>query len=303
MQNSYARRGGARSRGWVTTVAILSAVPLLMVAAPLRGQAPSEKASSPFGSLQRNLDLAADTQLTLIRTPYPSVGNAVPRAADVKLERARQIERPFGNSSSTGVHSSEQRLLAMGVDANRIFHEEAVPVELLEIAQVESGLNPFALSPKGAFGLWQLMPATARRYGLRVDAIHDERLDPGKSTRAAARYLRDLHAQFGDWLLVLAAYNAGEDAVQRAVERVGKPDFWSLTDARQLPKETRAYVPAVLAAMQLLGNSSASFTHLQTDRARAKIDVLFALSSLGREPPNVGDGMTAPAKPTQAARR
>jgi len=141
----------------------------------------------------------------------------------------------------------------LGVDAGRIFREEGVPVALLWMAQVESNWKPSALSPKGAFGLWQLMPATARRYGLRVDSMRDDREDMDKSTRAAARYLRDLHLQFGDWALALAAYNAGESAVQKAMERGRSDDFGNLSRRKLLPAETRAYVPAVLAAVDPFG--------------------------------------------------
>jgi membrane-bound lytic murein transglycosylase D len=121
------------------------------------------------------------------------------------------------------------------------------------VAQVESNWKPFALSPKGAFGLWQFMPATARRYGLRVDALRDDRADMEKATRAAARYLRDLHLRFGDWALALAAYNAGEDAVQKAMERGESNDFGNLSRQKLLPAETRAYVPAVLVALDRFG--------------------------------------------------
>ena len=126
---------------------------------------------------------------------------------------------------------------------------QGLPEALLGVAAVESGFDPTALSPKGALGLWQLMPQTARRYGLVVNARRDDRLDPAKSTYAAANYLKDLYAQFGSWPLALAAYNAGEDRVQRALDRLGARDFWTLRRHSALPEETRRYVPAVLARM------------------------------------------------------
>jgi hypothetical protein len=128
-----------------------------------------------------------------------------------------------------------------------VLRQHGLPTELVGAAAIESGLDPWALSPKGARGLWQLMPATARRYGLLVDSQRDERLDPVKSTHAAAQYLSDLHAQFQDWPLALAAYNAGEDRVERALERLNARDFWTLSRHAALPDETRRYVPAVLA--------------------------------------------------------
>lgn len=120
----------------------------------------------------------------------------------------------------------------------------------MAVAQVESGFNPWAVSPKGAAGLWQFMPETARRYGLEVHPKHDERFLPLKSAQAAARYLRDLQAQFGDWLLALAAYNAGEGRVQSLIDRTGIRDFWTMARRRLLPRETIEYVPKVLQAMR-----------------------------------------------------
>jgi len=120
--------------------------------------------------------------------------------------------------------------------------------ELLSaVAYVESRGNPFALSPKGARGMYQFMPETARRYGLRVGAGHDERTDPLKSRTAAARYLEDLFVRFGDWKLALAAYNAGEGRVQSIIERTGVRDFTRMAWLKLLPEETRDYVPAVMA--------------------------------------------------------
>ena len=130
-----------------------------------------------------------------------------------------------------------------------ILREEGVPQQMAAVVLVESGGTSSALSPKGARGLWQFMPDTARRYGLVVTASLDERLDPYKSTRAAARYLRDLYTQFGNWPLALAAYNAGEDTVQRAIERTSTRDFSLISRMGILPLETRSYVPAVLNAI------------------------------------------------------
>ncbi len=130
----------------------------------------------------------------------------------------------------------------------RILEEEHVPVGLLGVALVESGFNPFALSPKGARGIWQFMPATAVRYGLTVQPGNDHRTHPERSTRAAARYLRVLYKQFGDWKLALAGYNAGEARVQRIIDRTGVRTFEEMSRLGYLPTETRNYVPAVLAA-------------------------------------------------------
>ena len=102
------------------------------------------------------------------------------------------------------------------------------------------------------------MPDTARRYGLVVTTTVDERLDPYKSTHAAARYLRDLHTQFGNWPLALAAYNAGEDTVQRALDRASAREFNSIARAGMLPPETRRYVPAVLNAIGLMAGKGPS---------------------------------------------
>lgn len=138
----------------------------------------------------------------------------------------------------------------------QIFREEGVPEWLLSVGFVESTYNTGAHSPKAAHGIWQFIPGTGERYGLKRTAWTDERGNPEKSTRAAARYLRDLHALFGDWLLAVAAYNTGENRVAKVMHRTGIRDFWTLAERGLLPQETINYVPSVLAASQLLlGNS------------------------------------------------
>ncbi len=145
----------------------------------------------------------------------------------------------------------------------RIFREEGVPEWLLGVGFVESTYNPIAHSPKEAHGIWQFIPGTGDRYGLKRTAWTDERGSPEKSTRAAARYLRDLHALFGDWLLALAAYNWGEGRVAKVMHRTGIRDFWTLADRGLLPQETINYVPSVLAASQLLFSNSKPIVEVQ----------------------------------------
>jgi len=134
--------------------------------------------------------------------------------------------------------------------------EEGVPQELIYLAQAESGFHPLAVSRAGARGIWQFMASRARGYGLSHNLWVDDRQDPEKSTRAAARHLKDLYNQFGDWYLAMAAYNSGPGTVQAAVKRTGYADFWELYRRNVLPKETRNYVPIILAVTLMAKNPS-----------------------------------------------
>ncbi len=128
--------------------------------------------------------------------------------------------------------------------------EAGLPTDLKYLSIVESALNPAAISRSGAGGLWQFMKPTARECGLKISSYVDERMDPDKSTKAAVHYLKTLYAMFGNWELVMAAYNAGPGRVRAAVKRAGSSDYWQI--ARFLPEETRSYVPGFIAASYLM---------------------------------------------------
>lgn len=189
-------------------------------------------AEDPFAGYHASLD----ARLSEMLEPPPA-----------RPEPAAIVETPPPAAASPALARLERYRPAM----EAILRDEGLPPSLVAVVLVESGAMPEALSPKSARGLWQLIPETARRYGLTVSDAADDRIQAERATRAAARYLRDLYRRFGDWPLALAGYNAGEEAVARAIRRAGEANFEGAS--RHLPAETRNYVPAVLAAMKLLG--------------------------------------------------
>ncbi len=140
----------------------------------------------------------------------------------------------------------------------RILDEEGVPQELIYLAQAESGFFPRAVSSKRATGMWQFVQFRGREYGLMQTASADDRLDPEKATRAAARHLRDLYAEFGDWYLAIAAYNCGPGNVDKAILRTGYADFWELYKRNVLPLETANYLP-IIVAMTIMAKNPADY--------------------------------------------
>ena len=171
--------------------------------------------------------------------------------SDLPLVMNDQVATFIGYFSSTrGKNTLEHAWARAGryrEMISRIFKEEGVPQDLIYLAQAESGFQPLALSRAGARGMWQFMAQTGELNGLTRTWWVDDRQDPEKATRAAARHLHDLYNQFGDWYLAMAAYNSGAATVQHAVERTGYADFWELYRRGVLPQETRNYVPIIIA--------------------------------------------------------
>jgi membrane-bound lytic murein transglycosylase D len=141
---------------------------------------------------------------------------------------------------------------------SRVLHEEGVPQDLIYLAQAESAFQPLALSRAGARGIWQFVPWRGNEYGLKRSWWVDERQDPEKATRAAAQHLRDLYGLFGDWYLAMAAYNCGPGNVQKGIERTGYADFWELYRRNVLPRETKNYVP-IIVALTLIAKDAAHY--------------------------------------------
>ena len=149
-----------------------------------------------------------------------------------------------------------------------------LPLELKYLPIIESALNPKAVSRVGATGLWQFMLTTGKQYGLQVNSLVDERRDPVKSSYAAARYLSDLYKVFGDWNLVIAAYNCGPANINKAIHRAnGEKDYWQIYP--YLPKETRGYVPAFIAANYIMTYYSQHNICPMTTRLPAQTDTIM----------------------------
>jgi len=170
--------------------------------------------------------------------------------AVLKILAAFQTDERVHGVISRGL-SRSGRYLPM---IHRIFGEEGIPKDLAQIALIESSFLPHARSPVSAHGIWQFMPRTGRQFGLTANSVVDERSDPEKATRAAARYLSYLHELFDDWYLAMAAYNAGEGKILRAMQRTGARDFWELAASGTIRPQTQNYVPAVIAATLVARN-------------------------------------------------
>lgn len=201
------------------------------------------------------------------------------RQGDLPLQLTTPVIRyihyfstPVGREYLQHIYQRGGRYRAM---IERTLRQVGVPQDLIYLAQAESGFNPYSVSDTGARGIWQFMPGRARDYGLKRTWWVDQRQDPAKSTLAAARFLRHLHQEFGDWYLAMAAYDAGPATIQRAVAETGSADFWVLYRRGVLPRETRNYVPIILAMVLV-----------------AKNPAQYGLQKLASDPPLVDDEVT-----------
>jgi membrane-bound lytic murein transglycosylase D len=195
----------------------------------------------------------------ILEMTFPVDPNMKPRVKEQLQATVSQLPLELNDSvlSYINYFSSEKgrRTLIAGLKRagkyktliQRILTEEGVPQELIYLAQAESGFLPRAVSHKAAVGMWQFVRARGREYGLQQTPYSDDRLDPEKATRSAARHLRDLYGKFGDWYLAIAGYNCGDGCIERAVARTGYADFWRLRELNAIPRETTNYVPIILA--------------------------------------------------------
>ena len=211
--------------------------------------APIDEANSVTFPVDPNLRARAEAGLRTTTSDIPLVMN------DVVASYLEYFSNT--NKGRNTMQHSWERAARYRDTILRILKEEGVPQDLIYLAQAESGFHPLAVSRAGARGMWQFMAARATEYGLQRNWWVDERQDPEKATRAAARHLHDLYEQFGDWHLAVAAYNSGPLNVQKGVQRTGYADFWELYKRDVLPRETKNYVPIILAVMIIAKNPEA----------------------------------------------
>lgn len=206
--------------------------------------APIDEANSVTFPVDPNVKAKAEAEVKNTRSDLPLVLND-------------EVASYINYFSSRGRGFLEHALVRAGRYKDmiqRVFKQEGVPQDLIYLAEAESGFHPLALSRVGARGMWQFMASRGSGYGLQRNWWVDDRQDPEKSTRAAARHLKDLFNQFGDWYLAMAAYNSGPGNVQQAVQRTGYADFWELYRRNVLPAETKNYVPIILAVTIMAKN-------------------------------------------------
>jgi membrane-bound lytic murein transglycosylase D len=207
--------------------------------------APIDEANDITFPVDPNLRAKAEAEIKTTKSDLPLVMN------DQVAMFINYFSSPRGKATLEHAWARSGRYKVM---IEQTLKQEGVPQDLIYLAQAESGFQPLALSRAGARGMWQFMAQSGELYGLQRNWWVDDRQDPVKATQAAARHLKDLYNQFGDWYLAMAAYNSGAATVQHAVERTGYADFWELYKRGVLPQETRNYVPIILAVTIIAKN-------------------------------------------------
>lgn len=240
----------ARRRS-VHALRLLAVVGLVSLVSTITG---CEAARQPYDGL-RSWISARDATASYDRQPEPAVCPYQPATPhDAFTFTHPGVERFVVHFQNAGRNSLRSALSLSGryvAPMSTILRARGVPQELAYLPLIESGFRPHAVSRAGAVGPWQLIAATGRRYGLRIDRYVNERRDPVKSTEAAAKYLKDLYAMFGNWHLSLAAYNSGEQNIARILETREVADFWEMRRRGYLCAETAAFVPQFLAALRI----------------------------------------------------
>ena len=230
---------------------------------PRSEPAPIDEANDITFPVDPNLKAQAEAEIKTTKSDLPLVLN------DQVAMFINYFSSPRGRATleHAWARSGRYRDMILG-----ILEHEGVPQDLIYLAQAESGFQPLALSRAGARGMWQFMAQSGELYGLDRNWWVDERQDPEKATTAAARHLKDLYRQFGDWYLAMAAYNSGASTVQHAVERTGYADFWELYRRGVLPQETRNYVPIILAETIMLKNPAQYGLELSGSESPQSVD-------------------------------
>lgn len=252
-----------RNAGLLATIALYS-VACATTPAPKTIPVPVDapRAQADTDDFRKELEQAYDSILARAEAPAPEMPVVdVEAAASIDIPQHRTIDSALRLFTVNMKDSIQTSLIRSGRYRNIIdkaLKDQDLPKGLAYLPVIESAYMPTLTSRAGAHGIWQFMPDTAREYGLRVDWWVDERADPERSTRAAAKYLKDLHRMFDDWPLALAAYNAGPGRVRRALESAGVSTFWELLELSALPKETRGYVPTFFATL-LIASDPATY--------------------------------------------
>ena len=229
------------------------------MAAPVTDDGPGDASLTEELSAKRLEELYAKSGITGLD---PSLEEALKNwehqvKFDVPIQMNKQV-RAYLVYFSTERKAVITRYLARSTRylpmIKEVFQEAGLPEDLAYLAMIESGFNNRAYSPAAASGMWQFIKGTGLRYGLAIDSYVDERRDPEKATRAAAKYLLDLYKQFGSWYLAAASYNCGEGRVQRELNQSSHKNFWELSANMCLPTETKNYVPQMIAATIIAKN-------------------------------------------------